>query len=155
MELRTEVTFSTALMLLLSLSPSVHTSGTCRSAVAGWTEIEYVDLASGRRGIDREPVFVAMDARHTCRDPQKMVRLHAVATEKPIGSVGLDRSPRLPILMRLAARRVSSWMHLADVARQFSDAILGRVVGRDRFGHPTMRRGGRSDDASRRLAESR
>lgn len=66
MEPRTEMAFSTVLVFLLSLSPSVQTSGTCRSAGAGWTEIEYLDVISGRHAIDREPVFVATECgRHS------------------------------------------------------------------------------------------
>jgi len=29
----------------------------CRSVISGWTEVEFLDVITGRYGVDREPVF--------------------------------------------------------------------------------------------------
>jgi hypothetical protein len=52
--------FSTAFLgFLLLLSTLAPAKETCRAELRGWTETEYLDLMTGRYGVDREPVFVA------------------------------------------------------------------------------------------------
>jgi hypothetical protein len=42
-----------ARLLVNGARPPEH----CRSVISGWTEVEFLDVITGRYGVDREPVF--------------------------------------------------------------------------------------------------
>ena len=48
-----------AIMVQLSLGASGQAPRKVRPPIACWTEVEYLDLISGRYGVDREPEFAA------------------------------------------------------------------------------------------------
>ena len=50
--------FSAAFLgFLLVLTAAAPAKEKCHAQLSGWTETEYLDVITGRYGVDREPVF--------------------------------------------------------------------------------------------------
>ena len=52
--LQSRQTFSAARLLV---NGTARPPEPCRSVISGWTEVEFLDVITGRYGVDREPVF--------------------------------------------------------------------------------------------------